>query len=169
MTGDTLLTVEDLHASYDVSKVLHGVSLDVEEGGVTGLVGRNGAGKTTTLRSILGHTTITNGTVVFAGTEITDHNPVETVTDGIGFVPEGRRVFADLTVEENLLVGETGRTDESSAWDSQEVFDLFDNLAESRDRHASSLSGGEQQMLAIGRVLVQGVDLLLLDEPTEGL
>jgi branched-chain amino acid transport system ATP-binding protein len=148
--------------------VLQGVSLDVERGSVVSLVGRNGVGKTTTLRSIVGNVTPTAGTVTFDGEDVTDLDTETTVARGMAFVPEDRRVFPGLTVRENIEMGAIG-VDSGDGPDADEVLDTFENLREREDSQGSVLSGGEQQMLAIGRALVADPDLLLLDEPTEGL
>ena len=165
---DPLLDVSGLVAGYGSTGVLHGVSLCVGEGEVVSLVGRNGAGKTTTLRSIVGNVTPTAGTVTFRGEDVTELSPEETVRRSVAFVPEERRIFPGLTVNENLRVGQLGG-DEAAGGDPEEVLKAFENLREHPDRPGGTLSGGEQQMLAVARALVAGADLLLLDEPTEGL
>jgi branched-chain amino acid transport system ATP-binding protein len=164
--GDALLEVADLHAWYGESHVLHGMSFAVREGEVVTLLGRNGAGKTTTLRAILGIVRQRRGSVRFAG-----HEAVALASDriarlGIAYCPEERGIFSSLSVEENLLlppvVGPGGMS-------VPEIYALFPNLQERRRSQGTKLSGGEQQMLAIGRILRTGARLLLLDEPTEGL
>lgn len=164
---DTILALEDVHAGYNLTEVLNGVTFDVERGSVASLVGRNGVGKTTTLRSIVGNITPTAGTVTFDGRDITTLETEETIRAGITFVPEGRRIFPGLTVRENIEMGETGTASAGTSVDA--VLDTFENLREREDSYGSVLSGGEQQMLAIGRALIAEPDLLLLDEPTEGL
>ena len=161
-----LLEVDELYAGYGEGDVLHGVSLAVDEGDVVALMGRNGVGKTTTLRAIVGLINPRAGTVRFAGEEITGWEPYEAYAKGISLVPENRGIFPDLSVEENLRVPkvETGR--ERSV---EEIFDLFEALDELRDSKGKHLSGGEQQMLAIGRAFRQDPKLLLLDEVSEGL
>ncbi|WP_302082614.1 ABC transporter ATP-binding protein [Salinibaculum rarum] len=165
---DPLLSLEGVEAGYGLTKVLQGVTLDVERGSVVSLVGRNGVGKTTTLRSIVGNITPSGGTITFDGHDITTMSTEETIRKGITFVPEERRIFSELTVRENIEMGKIGAstTDGPSV---DEVLDMFENLREREDSHGSVLSGGEQQMLAIGRALIADPDLLLLDEPTEGL
>ncbi|PSP45716.1 ABC transporter ATP-binding protein [Halobacteriales archaeon QH_10_70_21] len=163
------LAVEGLCAGYGETEVLDDVSLEVPAGEVVALVGRNGAGKTTTLRAIMGSVPAREGTVRFRGEPITDLDPEPTVRRGIGIVPEERRVFPGLTVAENLKLGTIGGGDADHGRSVGEVLDAFDELADRRDAQGQHLSGGEQQMLAVGRTLVAGADLLLLDEPTEGL
>ena len=149
---------------------LHSVSLEVDEGSVVALLGANGAGKTTTLRVISGLLRPTRGSVEFDGKRIDGSNPDRLVRAGIVQVPEGRQIFADLTVRENLLLGGYARRDGGSARrESQRVFDYFPRLGERLQQHAGTLSGGEQQMLAIGRALMARPRLLLLDEPSLGL
>ena len=163
------LAVEGLCAGYGETEVLDDVSLEVPAGEVVALIGRNGAGKTTTLRAIMGSVPAREGTVRFRGEPITDLDPEPTVRRGIGIVPEERRVFPGLTVAENLKLGTIGGGDADHGRSVGEVLDAFDELADRRDAQGQHLSGGEQQMLAVGRTLVAGADLLLLDEPTEGL
>ena len=163
------LAVEGLCAGYGETEVLDDVSLEVPAGEVVALVGRNGAGKTTTLRAIMGSVPAREGTIRFRGEPITDLDPEPTVRRGIGIVPEERRVFPGLTVAENLKLGTIGGGDADHGRSIGEVLDAFDELADRRDAQGQHLSGGEQQMLAVGRTLVAGADLLLLDEPTEGL
>jgi branched-chain amino acid transport system ATP-binding protein len=164
-----LLDVSGLVAGYGETEVLHGVSLCVGGGEVVSLVGRNGAGKTTTLRAIVGNVVPSSGSVTFDGEDVTRLSPEETVRRNVAFVPEERRIFPGLTVEENLKVGQLGGGDTANRRDPDEVLEAFENLRDHPDRKGGALSGGEQQMLAIGRALVGGADLLLLDEPTEGL
>lgn len=160
----SLLQVAAVEASYGPVQALFGVSLDVAEGEVVALMGRNGMGKTTTIRSIMGLTTATSGTIRFAGRDIRPMTSHRIARLGIGLVPEGRRCFPNLTVEENLLAAaRKGR------WTRSEVEELFPRLSERREQYANSLSGGEQQMLAIGRALMTNPTLLVLDEATEGL
>jgi branched-chain amino acid transport system ATP-binding protein len=165
--SDPLLSVEDLHAAYGETPVLTGVTLSIERGQVASLIGRNGAGKTTTLRSVMGILRPTEGAVVFNGEDVTDLREHQKTKRGVRLVPEERRLFPDLTVTENLRMGALA-TDEG-VFTIDEAFEAFPRLDERRELPANHLSGGEQQMLAIARALVGRTDLLLLDEPTEGL
>jgi branched-chain amino acid transport system ATP-binding protein len=160
----SLLAVDGLETFYGASQALFGVSLAVGEGEVVALLGRNGMGKTTTIRSILGLNRPRRGSVAFGGREITGMQPHRIARLGIGLVPEGRRCFPNLTVRENLIAAARG-----GHWTEARVADLFPRLGERRDQFASTLSGGEQQMLAIGRALMTNPRLLVLDEATEGL
>jgi len=163
---ETLLRVKDLHAWYGESHILHGVELEVREGEVVTLLGRNGAGKTTTLKSIMGMVAQRKGSVSYRNFE-TIHSPSNRIARlGIAFCPEERGIFASLNVEENLLLPPTVR---EGGLTTAQVFELFPNLRERLRSQGTRLSGGEQQMLAIGRILRTGARLLLLDEPTEGL
>lgn len=163
-----ILEVRDLVTAYGLSLVIHGISLEVEAGEIVCLLGRNGAGKTTTLRSIMGLTPPRTGRVTFKGEEITGHQPFQVARLGIGYVPDDRRIFADLTVEENLeIVRRVTRRD--GQWTIERVYQLFPVLNELRKNRGSGLSGGEQKMLAIGRALMGNPTLLILDEPSEGL
>jgi branched-chain amino acid transport system ATP-binding protein len=165
--SDHLLEVDGVTAGYENNVVLRDVSLDVDEGEVVSIVGRNGAGKTTTLRTIMGQLDVDTGSVRYRGEDVTNEPPNEIYRRGIGLVPEHREIFPDLTVEGNLEMGGVA-TDES--WLSIEgAYDYFPRLAERRSNRGAQLSGGEQQMLAIARSLRGDTDLLLLDEPTEGL
>ena len=168
--GHPLLTVHELEAYYGRVCALHSVSLEVAEGSVAALLGANGAGKTTTLRVISGLLRPTRGSVEFDGKRIDGFSPDRLVRAGIVQVPEGRQIFADLTVRENLMLGGYARRDGGSArQESQRVFDYFPRLGERLQQRAGTLSGGEQQMLAIGRALMARPRLLLLDEPSLGL
>ena len=162
-----ILAVEDIHTAYGLSRVLFGVSLRVAPGECVCLLGRNGVGKTTTMRSIMGLTPPSSGRVVWKGRDITREAPFRAAALGIGFVPEDRRIFADLTVWENLDVA--ARRARLDGFTIERVFDLFPALRELRDRSGGFLSGGEQQMLTIARTLMGNPELLLLDEPSEGL
>ena len=168
MTGAPILAVDDVYTSYGLSQVLFGVSLEVAAGECVCLLGRNGVGKTTTMRSIMGLTPPREGRVVWKGRDIAGRHPYEIAGLGIGFVPEDRRIFADLTVWENLDVA-ARRRGGTSAWTLERVFDLFPKLRELVNRQGGFLSGGEQQMLTIARTLMGNPELLLLDEPSEGL
>ncbi len=163
--GDVLLALRDLHAWYGESHVLHGVELDVPEGEVVTLLGRNGAGKTTTLRSIMGLVR-RRGEISWRGTPIGAERPDRIARAGIGFCPEERGIFASLTVAENLVLPPIVA---AGGLDLPAIHALFPNLAERARSPGTRLSGGEQQMLAIARILRSGARLLLLDEPTEGL
>ncbi|WP_436347147.1 ABC transporter ATP-binding protein [Natronorubrum sp. FCH18a] len=162
------LEVEDINSYYDKSHVLHDVSLTLEEDSLVTLIGRNGAGKSTTLKSIMGLVDVRSGSIRYRGEEITDNQPHEIAQQGIAYIPEERRVFPQLSVEENLRMGHIGH-DTSGDEISEDVFDYFPRLEERIDQKAGQMSGGEQQMLAIGRALVSDPDVLLVDEPTEGL
>jgi len=165
----SLLQIENLQAAYGRSQVLFGVNLEVYSGTVVSLLGRNGMGKTTTIRSLLGITQASAGKVRFSGQEVQQWPAYRISRLGIGLVPEGRQIFPLLTVRENLLATAANRHNLSSAWDLQKVYDLFPILQNRRDQLGKSLSGGEQQMLAIGRALMTNPKLLILDEATEGL
>ena len=164
-----VLEVRDVHTAYGLSRVLFGVSLEVRAGECVCLLGRNGVGKTTTIRSIMGLTPPSAGRVVWKGTDITGWPPHRVARAGIGFVPEDRRIFADLTVWENLDVAVRAARAGAGGFSIERVFDLFPKLAELTARQGGFLSGGEQQMLTIARTLMGNPELLLLDEPSEGL
>ena len=160
-----MLELEGVEAGYGLSRVLHGVSLRAEAGEVVSLLGRNGAGKSTTLKSIVGLVAVTGGRIRFDGREISGRPTHEISRLGVGYVPEERRIFSDLTVAENLLVGRKG----TGAWSAERVYDVFPKLSELAGRRAGSLSGGEQQMLTVARTLMGNPRVVLLDEPSEGL
>jgi len=162
-----LLDVLEIHTYYGEAYVLQGLSLTLEEGQVLGLLGRNGVGKTTLVNSIMGFTPPRRGRILFKGTDITGAPSFATVRGGMGLVPQGRRIFPTLTVAENLQVAE--RRADRHGWTLQRVYELFPRLAERRRQRARTLSGGEQQMLAIGRGLMTNPDCLIMDEPSEGL
>lgn len=164
-----MLRVERLVAGYGGSVVLHGISLTVGEREIVCLLGRNGAGKTTTLRSLMGLTPPRSGSIRFKETEVAGRPPFEVARLGIGYVPDDRRIFPDLTVEENLEIARRARVGADGRWTAERVYDLFPVLRELRGSRGNHLSGGEQKMLAIGRALMRNPDLLLLDEPVEGL
>ncbi len=160
-----ILRVEDVHTYYGDAYVLQGLSLELAEGQILGLLGRNGVGKTTLVNSIVGFNRPRRGRIVFKGEEVTRVSSFETIRRGLGLVPQGRRVFATLTVEENLLVAKS----KAGSWDLKRVYELFPRLEERRRQRAKTLSGGEQQMLAIARGLMTDPDCLIMDEPSEGL
>jgi branched-chain amino acid transport system ATP-binding protein len=163
-----LLAVDNLFAAYGLSRVLFGISLEVAAGECVCLLGRNGVGKTTTIRSVMGLLRPSSGRIVWKGTDIAGWPPHRVSRAGIGFVPEDRRIFAELTVWENLgVAARAGRR--RGRWDLAAVWDLFPKLEELSDRPGGFLSGGEQQMLTIARTLMGNPELLLLDEPSEGL
>jgi branched-chain amino acid transport system ATP-binding protein len=166
--AETVLEVEALHAGYGPAEVLFGVSLLLRRGEVAALMGRNGAGKSTTLKAIMGLLPARGGRVRFQGADITGLPPYRIARLGLGYVPEDRRIFTDLTVFENLEVGRRAARDRA-AWTPDRLFAVFPNLAEMRNRRASAMSGGEQQMLTIARTLMGNPDAVLLDEPSEGL
>jgi branched-chain amino acid transport system ATP-binding protein len=163
-----LLEVREVHAAYGLSRVLFGVSLQVARGECVCLLGRNGVGKTTTMRAIMGLTPPTAGAVIWQGREVTGWAPNRAARSGVGFVPEDRRIFADLTVWENLEVAQRAAS-RPGRWNFESVCELFPKLRELADRRGGNLSGGEQQMLTIARTLMGNPELLLLDEPSEGL
>jgi branched-chain amino acid transport system ATP-binding protein len=164
-----LLTVDNLQVYYGLSKVLHGVSLNVKRGELISLVGRNGVGKTTTIRSIIGLAPPRSGSIKWNGREISGRPPFRNARDGVGYVPEDRRIFSDLTVWENLDVARLPPRAGTPVWDEERVFQLFEDLKRFKDRKGGYLSGGQQQMLTIARTLMGNPELLLLDEPSEGL
>jgi branched-chain amino acid transport system ATP-binding protein len=164
-----LLDVQDLHAAYGSAQVLHGVSLQVRAGEVVGLLGRNGMGKTTLVNAILGIVPSRAAALRFAGASIAAQPAHRIARRGIGLVPEGRQVYANLNVLEHLSAFTRPGADGATPWHTQRVFELFPRLAERRRHLGAQLSGGEQQMLAIGRALVTNPRLLILDEATEGL
>jgi branched-chain amino acid transport system ATP-binding protein len=165
-----LLEVDAIDASYGRVRALHGVSLHVDEGEIVTLIGANGAGKTTTLRAISGLTRAGRGTIRFAGDDVTGCAPNEIVRRGIGHAPEGRRVFSRMTVRENLELGAYTRSSRSEfSADLERVLEVFPRLRERVQQKSGTLSGGEQQMLAIGRALMSRPRLLMLDEPSLGL
>ncbi len=163
-----LLAVEGLHAHYGKSHILHGVSLAVDAGEIVCLLGRNGVGKSTTLKSIMGLVTPSRGRVAFKGAPITGMPPYRIARLGLGYVPEERRIFPTITVRENLLMG-MKRGVRNGGWTPERVYEFFPRLKEREQQRAGTLSGGEQQMLTMGRTLMGNPDLLLVDEPTEGL
>ncbi|MEI6134988.1 MAG: ABC transporter ATP-binding protein [Desulfomonile sp.] len=163
-----MLKIEGIHTFYGLSHILFDVSLEVSKGEIVCILGRNGAGKSTTMKSVMGLAPPRRGNIMFKNRDITGVKPHQIARMGMGFVPDDRRVFFDLTVEENLEISERG-VEKPNAWDRHRVYEFFQPLKHIRSRKAGLLSGGEQQMLTIGRALVTNPDLLLLDEPTEGL
>ncbi len=166
--GLLLLHIDDLHVSYGGIEALKGISLDVYKGDIVTLIGANGAGKSTTLRAISGLVPIKSGTITYEGGVIDGQSPQQIVSEGICMVPEGRRVFPNLTVLENLRIGAYLRRDDIQP-DIEHVYDLFPRLKERSWQLAGTLSGGEQQMLAVGRALMMRPKLLMMDEPSLGL
>jgi branched-chain amino acid transport system ATP-binding protein len=160
-----MLAARDVHAFYGKSHILHGVSLEVNKGEIVTVLGRNGAGKTTTLRSLVGLTPPRTGSVTILGRDTTRSSPYQIARLGVGYVPEGRRIFGNLTVLENLLVP----AERPGPWNLERVFKLFPRLAERKSQLGRQLSGGEQEMLAIARPLLLNPALMLLDEPSQGL
>ena len=166
----SLLKVTDLEVSYGGIDALRGISFDVEEGEIVTLIGANGAGKSTTLRTICGLVRPSAGRIVYDGRDITSQSTERIVSEGIALVPEGRRVFDNLTVKENLLIGAYLRKDkESIQADVEHVYELFPRLKEREWQSAGTLSGGEQQMLAVGRAMMTRPRILMMDEPSLGL
>jgi len=162
-----ILEVHDIHTYYGDSYVLQGLSLVLREGNILGLLGRNGVGKTTLVNSLVGFVPPRRGKIIFKGIDITHTSSFVTVRLGMGLVPQGRRVFPTLSVDENLRVAERGNG--RHGWNLDRVYQLFPQLAKRRRQRAKTLSGGEQQMLAIGRGLMTNPDCLIMDEPSEGL
>jgi branched-chain amino acid transport system ATP-binding protein len=160
-----MLALEGVEAAYGLSRVLHGVTLEAREGEVVSLLGRNGAGKSTALKAIVGLVEVTGGSIRLDGRDITGLPTHQISMRGVGWVPEDRRIFSDLTVEENLLVGAKG----GSGWSAGRVYEYFPTLGRMARRRGGSLSGGEQQMLTVARTLMGNPRILLLDEPSEGL
>lgn len=161
-----MLKVDSINTYYETSHILFDVSLFIEEGEVVCLLGRNGAGKSTTLKSIIGLVPPRNGSIHFKGGEILGKKPFQICRKGLGFVPEDRRMFSNLSVEDNLLVVPEKK---NSKWTLEKIYDVFPKLKELKNSKSMFLSGGEQQMLTIARTLMGSPDLLLLDEPSEGL
>ena len=161
------LRVENIHTFYGQSHVLQGLSMTAPGGGITGIVGRNGAGKTTFARSVMGFTPVRSGRILIDGKEMQDRRPEDVARAGVGLVPQGRRIFASLTVEEHLRVAQS--VARQTDWDIDRVYELFPGLEERRTNRGDELSGGEQQMLAIARALTTNPKILLMDEPSEGL
>ncbi|PJE36769.1 ABC transporter ATP-binding protein [Pseudooceanicola lipolyticus] len=164
-----MLQVRDLHAYYGKSHILQGVNISIEEGEIVALLGRNGVGRSTTCKAVMGEVPPV-GSVVFKGAEIAGRKAFEIAKLGIGYVPENRDIFPGLTTRQNLILGlKPGQKDGQGRWSMADMFDLFENLRERADVEASVLSGGEQQMLTMCRTLMGDPDLVMIDEPTEGL
>ncbi len=164
-----MLHVDTIHAHYGRAHILQGVTFDVAKGDALVLLGRNGAGKSTTFKSLIGLLRPTSGRITFAGREIAGHEPHIIARAGLGYVPEERRIFTDLTVLENLEVGRLPARNGAPPWTPDRMFEIFPNLATMQNRPGGRMSGGEQQMLAIARTLMGNPRLILLDEPSEGL
>ncbi len=164
-----MLEVKDIEASYGTSQVLFGVSLSIQEGEVVSLLGRNGMGKTTTIRTMMGMLPLKSGSVTFEGSEVGGLKDYQIAQLGLGLVPEGRQIFPNLTVQENLVATKANRAQSKEPWDVADIVELFPNLGDRMNNMGNQLSGGEQQMLAVGRALMTNPKLLILDEATEGL
>ncbi len=164
-----MLTVTDLHAYYGKSHILQGVDLQIGEGEIVALLGRNGVGRSTTCKAVMGEVE-PHGSVIFKGQEIAGKKAFEVANLGIGYVPENRDIFPGLTTRQNLILGlKPGQKDGTGRWSMQDMFEMFENLDRRADVEASVLSGGEQQMLTMCRTLMGDPDLVMIDEPTEGL
>jgi len=163
-----MLELDDVSAAYDTTPILRDVDLSVEEGEIVGVMGKNGVGKTTLLKTVMGLLEPSEGTISYDGTDVTHASADERARAGVGYIPQGRDVFPKLTVEQNIKMGETIRSDSDETLYDQ-IYDYFPVLKERASQEAGTLSGGQQQMLAIGRALVSNPDLLLLDEPSEGI
>src|SRR5690349_22941304 len=164
-----MLQIEGLHAHYGAAHILHGVTLIIESSTSVGLLGRNGMGKTTLIRTIMGYVRASDGTVQWGGRDVTGSPPERMARLGIGYVPEGRGIFPNLTVRENLVMAARAGVDGTAAWTFERVLGTFPRLSARLAHGGQQLSGGEQQMLAIGRALMTNPQLLVLDEATEGL
>jgi branched-chain amino acid transport system ATP-binding protein len=169
VSSEIILQAQDVHAWYDSSHVLHGVSLDIRKGETVGLLGRNGMGKSTLIRSLLGHVQQRDGHIHLFGHDISKARPHDVARLGVAYVPEGRGVFGNLSVRENLVMAARRGRDDRNDWTLERVLHTFPRLAERLSNLGSQLSGGEQQMLSIGRALMTHPDLIILDEATEGL
>ena len=162
---EPLLEVRDLHAFYGKSHILHGVHFSVGKGEIVSLLGRNGVGRSTTIKAVMGQV-VAKGSVAFKGEQLIGKKPFEIARMGLGYVPEDRAIFGDLTVRQNLMLGEKGS---QGRWTMADMFELFPRLSERVDTPAGVLSGGEQQMLTLCRTLMGDPELVMIDEPTEGL
>lgn len=169
VSSEIILQAQDVHAWYDSSHVLHGVSLDIRKGETVGLLGRNGMGKSTLIRSLLGHVHQRDGHIHLFGHDISKARPHDVARLGVAYVPEGRGVFGNLSVRENLVMAARRGRDDRNDWTLERVLHTFPRLAERLSNLGRQLSGGEQQMLSIGRALMTHPDLIILDEATEGL
>src|SRR5690606_12631181 len=170
--GEAVLTAQNLHTFYGKSHILNGANLEAREGEIVALLGRNGAGKSTFLKTIAGIVKPAEGRLIVRGQDVTGYSPWQMARAGVGYVPQGRGVFAGMTVRDNLALGRLARATDGSTgtvWSEEKIFDYFPRLKERLNSHADYLSGGEQQMLAVARALSGNVNLLLLDEPFEGL
>jgi branched-chain amino acid transport system ATP-binding protein len=165
----TILSVRDVHAHYGKSHVLHGVSFDVAEGEMVAMLGRNGSGRSTAMKAIMGVLRPSSGTVTLRGQDVAGNSPHQISRSGIAYVPEERLVFDTLTVEENLMIGMAPPRPSHKVWTIEQMFDYFPRLRERHNVKAGSISGGEQQMLTLCRSLMGNPDVILIDEPTEGL
>lgn len=166
---DPLLQVQGMHAWYGSSHILHGIDFEIARGETLGLLGRNGMGKSTLIRSLLGHVSQRDGRVYWLGHDISSRRPHEIARLGVAYVPEGRGIFPNLSVRENLIMASRPAPKGASGWSFERVMEVFPRLAERIEHQGSQLSGGEQQMLSIGRALLTQPDLIILDEATEGL
>jgi branched-chain amino acid transport system ATP-binding protein len=165
-----MLELRDVNTFYDKSHILHDVTMEIGEGQIVGLLGRNGVGKSTTLKSIIGIVTPSSGSIRFKGRELVGLKSYQIANLGIGYVPEDRRIFPTLTVRQNLLMGmKSGKKDRGKGWSIEKVYECFSRLKVRDGFKGGNLSGGEQQMLTMGRTLMGDPELILLDEPTEGL
>lgn len=169
LESEILLQAHDLHAWYDSSHILHGIDLQIHEGETIGLLGRNGMGKSTLIRTLLGHVRQRDGRISLSGRDISKAKPHDVARLGIAYVPEGRGVFGNLTVKENLIMASRRGREDREDWTLERILKTFPRLGERLENLGSALSGGEQQMLSIGRALMTHPDLIILDEATEGL